>query len=83
MNVGNVDLETPELTEEELRQKNLTLGHEEHHIYYNSTTIRNVETVQEYFKSFKNLTPNSLLSKSNRRAMVSVLCVLLWELHRY
>lgn len=70
VNVGNVDTETKDFTDEELKLKNLTLGHEEHHIFYNSTTLQNTETVQEYLRSFQNLTPNSMLSKSHRRAMV-------------
>lgn len=71
LNVGNIDSDKTDLTEEELKQKNLTLGHEEHHVYYNSTTLQNTETVQEYLRSFQNLQPNSMLSKSHRRAMVS------------
>lgn len=71
LNVDNVDTENAQLTEEQLRQKNLTLGVEQHHQYYNSTTLHNTETVQEYLRSFRNLTPNSILSKSHRRAMVS------------
>lgn len=70
VNVGNIDTDNSELTDDELRLKNLTLGHEEHHTYYNSTTLQNTETVQEYLRSFQNLTPNSMLSKSHRRAMV-------------
>lgn len=53
-----------------MKAKNLTLGHEVHHQYYNSTTLQDAEIVQEYLKSFQNLTPNSMLSKSHRRAMV-------------
>lgn len=70
INADNVDTEQDELTEEELRQRNLTLGHEEHHVYYNSTTLQNAEQAQEFLKSFQNLTPNAMLSKSHRRAMV-------------
>lgn len=70
LNVGNIDSDKTDLTEDELKQKNLTLGHEEHHVYYNSTTLQNTETVQEYLRSFQNLQPNSMLSKSHRRAMV-------------
>lgn len=70
--VSNIDTDKTELTEDELRAKNLTLGNEEHHTYYNSTTLQNAESVQEYLKSFQNLTPNSMLSKSHRRAMVKI-----------
>lgn len=69
----NVDTDKTDLSEAELKAKNLTLGHEEHHTYYNSTTLQNADTVQEYLRSFQNLTPNSMLSKSHRRAMVSIL----------
>lgn len=71
--VSNIDTDKTELTEDELRAKNLTLGNEEHHTYYNSTTLQNAESVQEYLKSFQNLTPNSMLSKSHRRAMVKMI----------
>lgn len=69
--LSNVDTEEAELTEAELRAKNFTLGHETHHMFYNSSTVTDAPLVQEYLKSFQNLTPNSMLSKSHRRAMVS------------
>lgn len=71
LNVDDVDKDITDLTEEELREKNFTLGHEEHHMYYNSTILQNEEVVQEYYKSLKNLPVNNMLSRSHRRAMVS------------
>ncbi|XP_055844691.1 plexin domain-containing protein 2 isoform X2 [Episyrphus balteatus] len=65
----NVDVPENE-TLSDLENRHYTVNQtSDHHIYYNSTIYVSKDTADEYWSSFKNITPNSMLSASHRRAM--------------
>ncbi|XP_037918633.1 plexin domain-containing protein 2 isoform X2 [Hermetia illucens] len=56
-------------TRNELTKYNITEVKEDFHLYYNSSVLVDKELIAQYWNEFKNITPNSMLSKSHRRAM--------------
>ncbi|XP_055915390.1 plexin domain-containing protein 2 isoform X2 [Eupeodes corollae] len=65
----NVDVPENE-TISDLENRQYTVNQtSDHHIYYNSTIYVSKDQADAFWNSFKNITPNSMLSASHRRAM--------------